>query len=131
IRSSFGRSWSATSRVPRICRFDFVVLLVRMWRLKAAARTILPLPVFLKRLAAPRWVFSFGIVDCSVCVPALLFVGACRGRLGRLRFRHVLAPGAGAQDDVHLVAFLARRRFRNRQVSEIRNQPLENTSADL
>jgi len=29
--------------------------------LKALALTILPVPVFLKRLAAPRCVFSFGI----------------------------------------------------------------------
>jgi hypothetical protein len=31
--------------------------------LKALALMILPVPVFLKRLAAPRCVFSFGICD--------------------------------------------------------------------
>jgi hypothetical protein len=30
--------------------------------LNAAPRTILPVPVFLNRFAAPRCVFSFGIV---------------------------------------------------------------------
>src|SRR5688500_10998769 len=48
IFCSFGASASDTSAVPRFCRFDFVVLLVRMWRLNAAALTIFPLPVFLK-----------------------------------------------------------------------------------
>jgi hypothetical protein len=42
-------------------RFRFVVLLVRMWRLNAEPRKNLPEAVFLKRLAAPRWVFNFGI----------------------------------------------------------------------
>ena len=42
-------------------RLDFVVLLVRMWRLKALALTIFPVPVILKRLAAPRCVLSLGI----------------------------------------------------------------------
>ena len=45
--------------LPRAWRFDFVVLLVRMWRLNAAPRTTLPVPVFLNRFAAPRWVFNF------------------------------------------------------------------------
>src|SRR5262245_10457656 len=35
--------------------------LVRMWLLNALARLNLPEAVFLKRLAAPLWVFSFGI----------------------------------------------------------------------
>src|ERR1700693_5803022 len=35
------------------------------WRFPECARTILPVPVNLKRLAAPRWVFSFffGLVE--------------------------------------------------------------------
>src|SRR6478609_3740997 len=32
-----------------------------MWLWKAFRRRILPLPVTLKRLAAPRWVFIFGM----------------------------------------------------------------------
>src|SRR5215471_10702657 len=62
IRSSFGASASDTCSVPRMWRFDLVVLLVRIWRLNAFARMILPVPVFLKRFAAPRCVFNLGIV---------------------------------------------------------------------
>ncbi len=36
---------------------------VRMWRLNACPRLILPVPVFLKRFAAPLCVFSFGIAS--------------------------------------------------------------------
>src|SRR4030095_7062207 len=38
IRSSFGASAGDTSFVPRMWRFDLVVLPVRMWRLKALPR---------------------------------------------------------------------------------------------
>src|SRR5579872_703475 len=47
-------SWSSA-------RFRLRVFFVRMWRANECPRTILPPPVFLKRLAAPRWVFSFGM----------------------------------------------------------------------
>jgi hypothetical protein len=40
-------------------RFLLVVFLVRMWVPKALLRRIFPDPVFLKRFAAPRFVFSF------------------------------------------------------------------------
>src|SRR5688572_13591548 len=103
MRRSFGASCSATSFVPRACRFDFVVLLVRMWRLKALARTILPVPVFLKRLAAPRCVFSFGM--------CLLVCRLGPGPRFGLRFRRALASRALGQDDMHLIAFLTRHRF--------------------
>src|SRR5688500_2680306 len=85
IRCSFGASPSETCLVPRLWRFDLVVLLVRMWRLNALALTIFPVPVFLKRLAAPRCVFSFGM--CLL---------VCRLRPGDrlgLRFRRALAAG--------------------------------------
>jgi len=42
-------------------RVLLVGFLVRMWLLKALALTNLPVPVFLKRFAAPRFVFIFGI----------------------------------------------------------------------
>src|SRR5207253_256180 len=61
IKLSFLASASDTTFVPRLWRFDFVSLLVRMWRLNALARTIFPVPVFLKRFAAPLCVFSLGI----------------------------------------------------------------------
>jgi hypothetical protein len=42
-------------------RFLLVVFLVRMWLPKALLLMIFPDPVFLKRFAAPRLVFIFGI----------------------------------------------------------------------
>src|SRR6266545_673860 len=137
ISPSFRASASATTFVPRLWRFDLVSLLVRMWRLKALPLTILPVPVFLKRLAAPRWVFSFGI--CSIwrvrkdppSTTVLLFFRD-RFRHGFLRpLRRRLASRALAQDDVHLVAFLPRRRLGNGDVGQFLDQSLENAPADL
>ena len=48
------RALRGTTVVPRSARLRLRVLLVRMWRLNALARTNLPVPVFLKRFAAPR-----------------------------------------------------------------------------
>jgi hypothetical protein len=44
-------------------RFRLVVLLVRMWLVKAEFRFILPVPVLRKRLAAPLFVFILGILN--------------------------------------------------------------------
>ena len=41
--------------------FRLVVLDVKIWLVKAEFRLIFPEPVFLNRLAAPRWVFILGI----------------------------------------------------------------------
>src|SRR5215510_546276 len=122
MRSSFGASASDTCSVPRMWRFDFVVLLVRMWRLNAFARRILPVPVFLKRFAAPLCVFSFGISS-----PLLLGHRLCVLHLLGRR----LPPGAAGEDHVHLVAFLPRRRLGHRDLGELADQPLENAPADL
>jgi hypothetical protein len=84
---SFRTSAGDTSRLPRICRFDFVVLLVRMWRLNALARMIFPVPVFLKRLAAPRCVFNLGILGLS---------RFSLDRAAVLRYFSAAAVGAGA-----------------------------------
>src|SRR4051812_4682161 len=46
------------SRLRRRVRLDG--FFSRMWFMKAWRRTSLPLPVTLKRLAAPRWLFIFG-----------------------------------------------------------------------
>src|SRR5882762_9402931 len=133
MRSSFRASASDTCWVPRMCRFDFVVLPVRMWRLNALARMIFPVPVFLKRLAAPLCVFNFGISPSGRSErtrPPLLF--GDRFRYGFLRtLRRGLPSRALAQDDVHLIAFLPRRRFGNRHVSQLANQPLQDAAADL
>src|SRR5215470_14259883 len=45
----------------RSFRFRFFAFLVRMWLFPLFMRTILPPPVRLKRFAAPRCVFIFGI----------------------------------------------------------------------
>ena len=41
--------------------FRFVVLVVKIWLVKALFLRIFPVPVFLNLLAAPRFVFIFGI----------------------------------------------------------------------
>src|SRR4029079_2405383 len=97
IRASFGASTSATVVVPLRARFRFVVLLLRMCCLNALLRKNFPPLVRLKRLAAPRCVFSFGMsvapglvqrrwADARVGVPA----GSSGGRNGRTR---PAAPG--------------------------------------
>src|SRR5271165_2531439 len=55
--------WSALSTMLSVSRWRLrlVVFEVRMWRLNACPRLNLPVPVFLKRLAAPLCVLSFGI----------------------------------------------------------------------
>ena len=55
--------WSALSTMLSVSRWRLrlVAFEVRMWRLKACPRLNLPVPVFLKRFAAPLCVLSFGI----------------------------------------------------------------------
>jgi hypothetical protein len=45
--------------------FRFVVLVVKIWLVKALFLRILPLPVLLNLLAAPLFDFIFGIVKLS------------------------------------------------------------------
>src|SRR6266849_3638946 len=72
-------SVGCTSAVPRKWRLFLVVFLVRMWRLNACERLILPPARILKRLAALRLVFSLGI--------ALLLFWHGGGRPQRSAFR--------------------------------------------
>jgi hypothetical protein len=51
----------STTVVWRSLRFRPLDFLVKMWLLNALARTNFPVPVFLKRLAAARLVFIFGM----------------------------------------------------------------------
>src|SRR3954453_21784714 len=51
------------SRLRRRVRFDGFGS--SMWFMNALRRTILPVPVSLNRLAAPRWVFIFGLLFSS------------------------------------------------------------------
>src|SRR6266536_666076 len=59
-----------TPVLPRSCRVFLVVLLVRMWRLYACERLMLPLPRTRKRFFAPLLVFIFGMIPTfSICCP--------------------------------------------------------------
>lgn len=53
---------SATTPGLRMARFLFVLFLVRMWRLNAFWKVILPVPVTLKRFFALELVFTFGML---------------------------------------------------------------------
>src|SRR5438876_8891728 len=111
MRASFAASTSATVVVPFKRRFRFLVLLLRMCCLNALPRRNLPFFVRLKRLAAPRCVFSliFFTLDMVSCV--LVF---------RRRRRRGFGPAAAlrlaAENRVHLVAFEPRHRFGDREV---------------
>src|SRR5215471_1198213 len=120
MRRSFAVSWGDTIVVPFSLRLRLRSLLVRMCALNAFPRLNLPDAVFLKRLAAPRWLFNFGMMF-------LLSFGHFGFRLrGRL-----LAADLLRQDRVHLVAFLARRGLGDREVGELADQPLQDAAADL
>ena len=72
--------WSALSTMLSVSRWRLrlVALEVRMWRLKACPRLNLPVPVFLKRFAAPLCVFSLGMAVFLVYIKM-----AKSGHLGR------------------------------------------------
>jgi len=83
-------------------RFRARDLEVKMWRAKAWLRLILPVPVFLNRLDAPLWVFSFGIISFGFATAALAEVQACNdfiedntrltsGAVGRKPFSQVVS----------------------------------------
>src|SRR5260221_4150978 len=57
---------ASTTALWRKWRFCLRVLQLSWWRAYPLRRTILPDPVFLKRLAAPRLVFSFGMIGSSM-----------------------------------------------------------------
>jgi hypothetical protein len=59
------RFWSALSTIPSLSswRLRLVALEVKMWRFMEWPRLIFPVAVFLKRFAAPLWVFIFGIMS--------------------------------------------------------------------
>src|SRR4030065_1408988 len=57
-----------TSIVPRNWRLFLVVFLVRIWRLNACERLMLPPARILKRLAAPLLVFILGMTTPQVMV---------------------------------------------------------------
>src|SRR5271169_927765 len=68
MRITFLKSASLTSTALPRCFLRFLDLEVRMWRRFALCRLIFPVPVFLKRLAAPLCVFSLGINSSQLSV---------------------------------------------------------------
>src|SRR5438445_1370988 len=85
--------------------FRFLLFDVRMWRRPECPRFTFPVPVFLKRLAAPLCVFNFGISpqnrptvfdrqlsECKTCLVSLNLrsrrTGSCGSNLLRFFLRH-------------------------------------------
>src|ERR1700753_298348 len=62
MRATLGVSATETSTILPSLLLVLDSLEVRMWRILDWPRLNLPVPVFLKRLLAPEWVLSFGIV---------------------------------------------------------------------
>src|ERR1035438_10207130 len=82
MRLSLGTSALSSITSLSSWRLRLVPLEVRMWRLYACPRLILPVPVFLKRLAAPLCVFSFGIVSFYYNINAQMPPAAALHRAG-------------------------------------------------
>src|SRR5712691_9170788 len=80
-------SVACTSAVPRKWRLFLVVFLVRMWRLNACERLMLPLPRTLKRFLAARLVFILGMTT-----PVLIWRWVAPGRDTLLPGHHLLWP---------------------------------------
>src|SRR5436190_15221637 len=128
MRASFGVSTAATVVVPRSPRLRLVVLLLRMCCLNALPRRNFPFFVRLKRFAAPRCVFSFGISFRSANAARSLFL---HGRRSRDRFRPPAALWLAGEDRVHLVTFHPRHRFRDGHVAQFVDEPLEDPPPDF
>src|SRR6266478_8749125 len=99
------------------------------WRLPECARTILPVPVNLKRLAAPRCVFSFffGLVEflgIAGISPQEFYANRTLGRLGGLLRSWLCYWSAllGRQQRDQNVAFHARHRFNLAEVADFIEQ---------
>src|SRR5438067_3081271 len=72
--------------VPRNCRLLLVVFLVRMWRLNAIERLMLPLPLTWKRFFAPLFVFILGMTSSRLSGHDSPLFAAHRGALLRRDF---------------------------------------------
>src|SRR5215468_11531650 len=109
-----------TLAAPRSCRLFLVVFLVRMWRLNACERLMLPLPRTRKRFFAPLFVFIFGMTSLSLFAAhggALLgrgFRRLLRQRLtgfGLVRVMLRCCTLLGGQQHHHLPALQLRKLF--------------------
>src|SRR5687768_2315653 len=78
-----GASAAETVVSPLRRRMRFGAFFSRMWLLLTCRRRSLPVPVTLKRLAAPRWVFILGMWSLSaLCGGALGLGGVGHGDVG-------------------------------------------------
>src|SRR5437764_5043137 len=110
-----------TPVLPRSCRLFLVGLLVRIWRLYACERLMLPLPRTRKRFFAPLLVFILGMMLLLSLFAA--HGGALRWRgflrfwrrrltgLGLVRVMRLSYPFLGRQQHHHLPAFQSRKLF--------------------
>src|SRR3954464_558142 len=85
MRATLGVSATETKTILASLRLVLVFFEVRMWRILDWPRLNLPVPVFLKRLAAPECVFNFGIVFLTGCCVSTTFQVYTRFRRIRLK----------------------------------------------
>src|SRR5215472_10766180 len=107
MRRNLAVSCGETSVVPFSFRFRLRSLLVKMCALNALPRLNLPVAVFLKRLAAPRWLLSLGMFLRFLRFLPLPSIPSLLADFGLLR-RRFLHSHLLREDRMHLVAFLAR-----------------------
>src|SRR5216683_5286271 len=67
MRATLGESATETRVCPPSLRLVLVAFEVRMWRILDWPRLNLPVPVFLKRFAAPLCVFNLGMMFLTKC----------------------------------------------------------------
>ena len=83
--------------MPRSWRLLLVVFLVRMWRLNACERLMLPLARTLNRLAAPLLVFILGMTDSFSDAPGG-YTGAGREKIHHTERGRIVELGAKVKD---------------------------------
>src|SRR5437660_5077848 len=158
MRNTFLRSPSLTRADDPNLRFRFVSFEVKMWRRCERPRFTLPVAVFLKRLAAPLCVFSFGMspqtqlsalrrqLSVSIASCWIRLASGLRRGFGDLR-RWLARVGSTMcrsllpflfsfflrllrrQDRVQCVAFLPRTKLHNAVRFHVLNQPLQNLAS--
>src|SRR5215472_4569517 len=124
---------------PRRCRLFLVVFLVRMWRLNACERLMLPLPRTRKRFFAPLLIFGMTSLSLFAAHGGAL---RRRGFLRLLRRRRLTGLGLvrvmlgycallRGQQHHHLPAFQLRKLFNDAVRLEISTDALEQANAEF
>src|SRR4051812_23426172 len=103
-----------------------------MWLWNAFRRRILPVPVTLKRLAAPRWVFIFGM-SVLLCVVGRLLLWLLLSGRSLLLLASALArrpgPLVGRQNHHHVAAVELRCRLDLCARRQLLGDPVEDSLA--